>query len=237
MYTHITMLIDESGSMGHLQQSVIESIQGLIKKQQDIPEPCTITISTFDTSGNFGNTHWNIGNNSGTGFYTTTTPPRNILRTPIRMANIQSASFTEYHPNGGTPLLEAICREVDATGRDLAALPATERPEKVIFVIMTDGAENSSLREYPIEEVKKRIECQTNTYKWEFLFLGANIDAFTLGTHFGLAATNISTYHTTSVGYTTTTDMLSSKMSTVRTGTASSMSFTPDEQHQLNTTK
>ena len=153
------------------------------------------------------------------------------------MGDIQKASFTEYQPNGGTPLLEAICREVDATGKDLACLPEPARPEKVIFVIMTDGEENASGFGFTIDEVKRRVQWQTDVYKWEFLFLGANIDAFAVGQSFGFSTHSISGYNATQTGYVTTSNLLSSKLTDVRNGTVASATFTKQEQDTLSTTK
>lgn len=223
MYTHITLLIDESGSMSHLRTSVLESIQNLISKQQEIKEPCTITISTFDGTTIFG---WESPDTRSA-----------IIRTPIRMGDIQTAKFESYNPNGSTPLLEALCREIDNTGDDLVKLPVSLRPEKVIFLIMTDGEENSSSIGYTLNAVKNRIEHQTNVYKWEFLFLGANIDAFSIGHSYGIAAQSISTYNTTSAGYAATTQTLSKKFIEVRSGLSQTSAFTKQEQEYLNTTK
>jgi hypothetical protein len=244
MYTHITMLIDESGSMSHLRNTVLESIRGLITKQQEIPDPCTITISTFDgtrvvtitgamTVGGSGGSGWSSGTYNAPKTHTV----QAVIRTPVRMGNIQKATFDSYNPNGSTPLLEALCREIDATGHDLAALPEAARPQKVIFVVMTDGEENASGVEYTLNAVKERIQRQTNTYKWEFLFLGANIDAFSVGQALGFAGSSISTYNATSAGYGATTTTLSDKFSAVRSGAVTSTAFTKQEQDYLSTTK
>lgn len=215
MYTHITMLIDESASMGHLKNTVLESIQGLINKQKLIDEPCTITIATFNSSA--------VSNS--------------FALKSTRMGKIQEAVFNSYHPSGGTPLLEAMCLEIDHTGADLAALPEDKRPQKVIFVIMTDGEENTSSREYTINDVRRRIKMQSDVYKWEFLFLGANIDAFAVGMSYGFTTANISQYNATNKGYTASTTILESKLSGVRTGNLTSTAFTPSEQTYLNQTK
>lgn len=91
----------------------------------------------------------------------------------------------EYNVRGCTALLDAVGKTIDSVGARLSETPEEERPEKVIFVIMTDGEENSS-REYDLEKVKGMIEHQTNKYSWEFIFLGANIDAVGEATAMGM---------------------------------------------------
>jgi hypothetical protein len=80
-------------------------------------------------------------------------------------------------PRGNTALLDAVGRAIVETGERLRALPENERPGLVVFVIVTDGQENSS-REYTKARVKEMIEHQQNVYKWQFTYLGANQDAF-----------------------------------------------------------
>ena len=86
---------------------------------------------------------------------------------------------------GGTPLYDAIGQTIDKVGADLAALPEYDRPKRVMFIIQTDGQENSS-REYTKEMIKERIEHQQSKYSWQFLFLSADASAIQDAQSFGV---------------------------------------------------
>src|SRR5262249_11735119 len=98
-----------------------------------------------------------------------------------------------FVPRGTTALLDAIGRTINVTGKRLAALPESARPEKVIFVILTDGYENSS-REFKVEQINDMIRHQRDVYAWEFVFIGANQDAITSASQMGIQAANALTF-------------------------------------------
>lgn len=133
-------------------------------------------------------------------------------------------------PSGGTALLDAIGRAIIETGDRLKAMPEDQRPGLVVFVILTDGEENSS-REFTREKIKEMIEHQTTQYKWQFTYLGANQDAFAVGGSMGIPMA-------ASAGY--TTDKVSAafagtggNVARMRTASATGKSvvnaYTPDE--------
>lgn len=95
----------------------------------------------------------------------------------------------KYSVGGSTALIDAVVRAIDEVGASLAARPESERPDKVVFVILTDGQENAS-KKFKIEDLKKRISEQSQTYNWQFMFLGANIDAFGAGAGYGIMTNN-----------------------------------------------
>ena len=107
------------------------------------------------------------------------------LGEPIRQAPRLTADT--YVPRGSTALLDAIGRTIDELGARLAAMPAAERPGKVIFVIITDGLEDAS-REHTREQVFQRIRHQSDVYGWEFVYLGAKQDAIAAGAQVGIDA-------------------------------------------------
>jgi hypothetical protein len=96
-------------------------------------------------------------------------------------------------PRGSTALLDAVGRAINETGERLAKMPEAERPGLVVFVVMTDGPENSS-REFTKSHIKQMIEHQQSVYKWQFTFLGANQDAFAEGGAMGVAAAGIANF-------------------------------------------
>jgi len=93
-----------------------------------------------------------------------------------------------------TPLLDAIGVALEQTGKWLALLPEADRPEKVIFVILTDGMENHSVQ-FTHEQVIANITHQTEVYKWQFIYLGANQDAIQVGAGLGISAGSSMSYN------------------------------------------
>jgi Mg-chelatase subunit ChlD len=99
--------------------------------------------------------------------------------------------FTEesYVPRGTTALNDAIGRTIMAMGEVFSKRKEEDKPEKVVFVILTDGAENAS-KEYDLKKVKSLVEQQQNEWSWEFIFLSSDMNAFKQGAGFGIAHTS-----------------------------------------------
>lgn len=170
-YTHIAILADRTGSMGDTADPgsgktkavlTTEGIRDLIREQGAQPGKTTFTLVQFDTRGT------------------------------DRIASFASADDSRIAgwrviPRSGTPLLDAAGTEITATGEELAALDEDARPGRVFFVIGTDGEENSS-REYTKRQVAAMITRQREEYGWEFVFIGADIDAFAEAAAMGVEA-------------------------------------------------
>lgn len=155
--TQITILLDRTGSMSTIKDETISGYNAFIKDQAAAGENATLTLVQFDRFTN-----------------------DNICEvveeaTPIR--SVKPLTTDTYQPRGNTPLLQAICETIESTGRTLDRIPEANRPDKVVFVIITDGEENASERSYTKDRVKQAITHQEQTYNWKFLFLGANMDA------------------------------------------------------------
>ena len=103
----------------------------------------------------------------------------------------------DYFPSGGTALLDAVGSTITSVGKRLADTPEEERPANVMFVITTDGYENSS-REYNQKQIADMIEHQKTKYSWTFMFLGANIDAESVGKSYNIDYAK--TYTASSIG-------------------------------------
>ena len=164
--THITFLIDKSESMNVCQSEAQDGLNSLIKDQMKKDGDCTFTLIEFDSK-------YNIVHN-GVGIKTV--PDYTLI------------------PSGMTNLTDAFGRGIDETGDYLASIPENERPGLVIFCILTDGEETVSPREYTQEDVKLKVLKQTNDFNWEFTFLGANQDAFSSASNFGVAECSTSSY-------------------------------------------
>ena len=105
------------------------------------------------------------------------------------LALFEDDLMAKYTCSGCTALNDAVCIAIDTMGKEFASMPEEERPENVLCVIITDGQENAS-KEFSTADVKKRIEHQQDIYKWEFLFLAANQDAFESGEVLGVKESN-----------------------------------------------
>ena len=163
--TLIAALLDRSGSMDDSKEFTEDGWRELINTQRSEPEYCEVTLAQFDTE------------------YEVLYPPTAIAAVP---------EFVLV-PRGGTALLDAAGVFITEVGEQLAALPADQRPGQVICLIMTDGMENAS-RQWDWEAVKKLITQQREVYGWEFIFLGADIDAVEIGERMGMDPRYAMTY-------------------------------------------
>jgi hypothetical protein len=141
-YTHLTLVVDRSGSMSSMAREASQGIEQLIQSQFAEPGQFSITLLEFDTE----------------------------FDTYCRMANTPLPY--QLVPRGSTALFDAVGREIVSTGDDLSKLKEEDRPEKVIFVIVTDGMENAS-HEYSLARLREMIRHQKEVYSWDFQFIGA----------------------------------------------------------------
>lgn len=204
-YKDITILLDRSGSMSNMAADVIGGFNKFIEDQAALPGGCTLTLIQFDSGDVFD----------------VVVAGRPIAQVPL----LTKATFV---PRGNTPLYDALYRAIEATGSRLAALPEQARPEKVVFVIITDGEENAS-RVHDQRACYEAIQHQTTVYQWEFVYLGANQDAFKVGAGIGIPRGTTMTYLPHGKQMLTNWGTLSANLRDVRTGTKISMNFT-DEQ-------
>lgn len=159
--TELVFILDRSGSMSGLEKDTIGGYNGFIKKQKSEDGEVIMSTVLFDNEVEF-------------------------LHSRVNIKNIKPITGREYFVRGSTALYDAIGMSIDAIGRKLAETIESERPSKVLFVITTDGMENAS-REYNAAGVKKMIKHQTDIYGWEFIFMGANIDAVSVAQDMGIS--------------------------------------------------
>jgi len=176
--THITAVLDRSGSMRNLASDTIGGFNKFLEDQKAAPGEATLTLVLFD------------------GAY----------EVPYNAANIKDIpELTEkvYFARGMTALYDALGKAIIDTGKSLAAIPEDERPGTVIVLVMTDGEENAST-EFGGEEGRQRVQAmvktQTDVYKWSFVFMGANIDAKAVGASLGVSLDSSLNYAASKVG-------------------------------------
>ena len=172
--TELVFILDKSGSMGGLETDTIGGYNAMLAKQQEVEGECHITTVLFDNN-------------------------YELLHDRIDIKAVSPISEKEYQVGGSTALLDAIGRTIHKISNAQKHTADDYRAEKVMFVIITDGEENSS-REYSAEKIKAQIERQKEKYGWEFVFLGANIDAIETAGRFGISADRAQNYHSDSEG-------------------------------------
>lgn len=232
-YTHIIFVLDRSGSMQSVQDDTIGGFNKFLEDQRSVPGKATVTTILF----NAGVTYQQRNN-----VYHT----RGACRLPAVVANVDcwpaggwylkphnfvdvndvpQLSHETYQPAGGTALLDACRRAIEEEGQQLAAMHESQRPSQVICVIMTDGQENMS-QKTTREQLQNIVKHQREVYSWEFVFLGANQDAFAEATSFGVHAGNAINYTSSGDGTRSAFGSLSRSMKAYRSfGSSLSDSF------------
>lgn len=162
--TEIIFIIDRSGSMDRLTQDTIGGFNSFIENQKKEAGEAKLTTVLFDDN-------------------------YEVLHDGVDLKDVKPLTDKEYSARGMTALLDAIGKTITDVGHRLNNTPEEERPEKVMVIITTDGAENAS-KEYTKSKVKEMIEEQTNKYSWVFMFLGANIDAVSEAQSIGISASH-----------------------------------------------
>jgi uncharacterized protein YegL len=172
--TELVFILDKSGSMAGLETDTIGGYNAMLKKQQAVEGECRITTVLFDNN------------------YV-------LLHDRIDIRAVRPMTEKEYSVGGTTALLDAMGRTIHKIVNIQKNTHEAYRAEKVMFVIITDGYENAS-REYTVERVRSLIQHQTDKYGWEFIFLGANIDAVETAQNFGISRDRAQNYHADSDG-------------------------------------
>ena len=172
--TELVMILDRSGSMGGLESDTIGGYNSMLKKQGETEGEVLVSTVLFDDRSE-------------------------VLFDRVPLEELPQMTDKEYYVRGCTALLDAVGGAIRHIGNVHKYAIEEDRPEKTIFVITTDGLENAS-REYSYDRVKRMVERQKEKYGWEFLFLGANIDAIETAGKFGISADRAANYHSDHIG-------------------------------------
>lgn len=227
-YTHIAVVLDSSGSMASILDDTIGGFNTLLNAQKEAEGEATFTLVEFAQRSFTNQKGWgqlDFGKTDGVNI--------NVKLDFMPIKAVPELTKKNYVPSGGTPLLDTIAETIVRTGKALAAMPESLRPEKVLFVIITDGEENES-RVYNHQRVMEMIKHQTIVYKWEFMYLGANQDAIQVGATFGVSASRSMSYGTSGVEISATYNTIAQKTKSFRglsgAAAAASLNFTDDER-------
>ena len=158
--TEIVYILDRSGSMSGLEADTIGGFNSMIQKQKKTGEEAYVSTILFDDTSQ-------------------------VLHDRISIDKVETMTEEQYDVRGCTALLDAIGGAIHHIGTIHQYAREEDRPEKTIFVITTDGMENAS-RQYSYEKVQKMVKRQQEKYGWEFIFIGANMDAYAEASRFGI---------------------------------------------------
>ena len=172
--TELVFILDKSGSMAGLETDTIGGFNAMLKKQKAQEGDCRITTVLFD------NNH-------------------ELLHDRIDIGFVSPLTEKEYWVGGSTALLDAIGFTIGKIGKVQQQTKEGTGAGQVLFVIITDGMENAS-REFTYEKVKQMIEYRKAEFSWEFIFLGANIDAAATAKSFGIHPDRAQNFHADKAG-------------------------------------
>lgn len=192
--TEIVFILDKSGSMAGLEADTIGGFNAMVEKQRKEPGEAFLSAVLFNNESS-------------------------VIYDRVDIRKVEPLTGRQYFVGGGTALLDAIGGAVHHIGNVHKYAREEDRPAKTIFVITTDGMENAS-RRYSYSEVQRMVERQQKKYDWEFLFLGANMDAITAARSFGIRENRAVRYACDSAGTALNFEVASDTIAKVRSGQA-----------------
>ena len=188
--TELVFILDRSGSMGGLESDTIGGFNSVLMKQKKEAGDANITTVLFDDQ-------------------------YELLHDRYNLREVSNITANEYFVRGTTALLDAVGKTISKMIHVQRRASEEERAKKVMFVIITDGMENASV-EYSYNKINKMIDHQKKNYEWEFIFLGANIDAAEVAGRFGIAKDRAANYHADSEGTLLNYSVISDTVSQLR---------------------
>jgi hypothetical protein len=200
-FTSINVVLDRSGSMSPLQKDTIGGFNSFLNEQKLVPGEAVFTLALFDDQ-------------------------YELVHDCVPLASVPELTDKTYVPRGSTALLDAIGRTINATGAKLAAMNEEDRPDKVVFLIMTDGEENCS-QEFAHSKIMEMIGHQRDKYSWQFLYIGAAENAIQAGRSMGFSAHNTYKYAASSAGTASTYGSISRGLTDARLGSTKNVQLDP----------
>ena len=189
--TEIVFILDRSGSMSGLEKDTIGGFNSMLEKQRKEPGDAVVSTVLFDNE-------------------------TEVIHDRINIADVPNLTDREYFVRGCTALLDAVGGALHHIGNIHKYARKEDVPEKTLFIITTDGMENAS-HHYTYDKVRSMIERQKERYGWEFIFLGANIDAVAEAGRFGIDESMAVNYHCDAVGTALNYNVISEAITSVRT--------------------
>ena len=206
--TELVFIIDRSGSMAGLESDTIGGFNGLLEKQKKEDGDAFVSVVLFDDR-------------------------TEVLYDRVDIRKVEPMNDSQYYVRGCTALLDAVGGAIRHIGNVHKYAREEDVPEKTLFIITTDGMENAS-RQYDYDKVRRMIEHEKEKYHWEFLFLGANMDAVQVAGRFGIGANRAVRYEHDEAGTRLNYEVMSAAVSFARSAlSADKMSCALDNEELL----
>jgi len=173
--TELVAVLDKSGSMGGLEDDTIGGYNALLEKQREVEGKCLVTTVLFDHE-------------------------YSVLHDQVDLSQVRPLTRREYQAGGSTALLDAMGLTIQRVADRQQQAQGEKKDAKVLFVVITDGEENSSV-EFSVQRVRELVEAQKQR-GWEFIFLGANMDAISVASRYGIDASRAQSFHADHQGVT-----------------------------------
>jgi uncharacterized protein YegL len=188
--TELVFILDRSGSMCGLESDTIGGFNSMLEKQKKVAGDALVSTVIFDDVSE-------------------------VIHDRRDIKAIEPLTANEYYVRGGTALLDAVGYAIHHIGNIHRYARDEDRPENTLFVITTDGMENASER-FRYAEIKKMIEKQKTKHGWEFIFLGANIDAAAEARRYGISQNRVSNFHADAAGMALNFEVMCESVSDLR---------------------
>ena len=188
--TELVFILDRSGSMAGLEKDTIGGFNSMLEKQRKEPGDAVVSTVLFDNQAE-------------------------VIHDRVALADVPNLTDREYYVRGCTALLDAVGGAIHHIGNVHKYARREDVPEKTLFIITTDGMENAS-RRYTYDKVRRMIEREKEKYGWEFLVLGANIDAAAEAKRFGIDESMAANYHCDEEGTALNYEVISEAITSVR---------------------
>lgn len=206
--TELVFIIDRSGSMSGLEADTIGGFNGMIEKQKKEEGEAYVSVVLFDDQ-------------------------TEVLYDRMDLQKVEPMNDKQYYVRGCTALLDAVGGAIHHIKNVHRYAREEDVPEKTLFIITTDGMENAS-RQYSYDKVRRMVEHEKEKYHWEFLFLGANIDAISVAGRFGIKANRAVNFENDGVGTHLNYEVMSKTVSVARAAASvADMSCAMDEEELL----
>ncbi len=192
--TELVFILERSGSMSGLEMDTIGAFNSMLKKQRKEPGDAVVSTVLFDNQ-------------------------TEVVHDRIAIADVPNLTERDYFVRGCTALLDAVGGAIHHIGNIHKYARKEDVPEKTLFIITTDGMENAS-HHYTYDKVSRMIKRQKERYGWEFLFLGANIDAAAEAKRFGIDESMAANYHCDQIGTALNYEAISEAITSVRASAA-----------------
>ncbi len=205
-YTHVSIILDRTGSMESIRDDTIGGFNVFLDEQRQQPGSATLTLVQFDTQN-----------------------PYEIVHQFKPIQEIPELTRQTFVPRASTPLLDALGRGINDLDKCLTEMDETQRPSKVILVIITDGQENSS-REFRNDQIIKMIQQKQKQDGWQFVFLSADLASIGDAQAYGFKAASSMTYDKTGKGVSAAWSSLSLKIGDYRKAKVLDIEFTKEDR-------